>query len=93
MLKDSINDSLKLIQEHWVAIVATLATLIFSYIVYRITMNSLKKLKTEILSSYPFDLFIPKNGSWSIFYFLTVILFLGAIIYLMVNGGFYVGPA
>ncbi len=93
MLKDSITDSIQLIQENITAIIATIATLVFSYFVYRVTMNSLKKLKTEILSSYPFDLFIPKNGSWSIFYFLTVILFLGIIIYLMVNGNFYMGPA
>ena len=93
MLSDSIKQSIDLIKQNGTNIIATISILAFTYLVYRITMRSLGKLKTEILSTYPFDLFIPKNGSWSIFYFLTMILFLGLIIYLMVNGKFYMGPA
>lgn len=93
MLLDPIRQSIDLIKSNLSAIIATIVILAFTYLVYRITMRSLGKLKTEILSSYPFDLFIPKNGTWSIFYFLTLILFLGLIIYLMVNGKFYMGPA
>jgi len=63
------------------------------YFVYYITINSLKKLKTEILSSYPFDLFIPSGGRWSISYFLIVVLFLGLLIYFLSKGGMYLGPA
>lgn len=57
------------------------------------TIASLRKLKVEIFSYYPFDKFFPRSGSWSILYFLVVVLFLGALVYLLAKGGFYLAPA
>jgi hypothetical protein len=71
-----------------VLVIATIA-----YFVFYITTLSLKKLKFHILPYYPFDKFFPKSGSWSIFYFLIAVLFLGILIYLMAKGGFYLSPA
>ncbi|HTK03288.1 MAG TPA: hypothetical protein VL401_00770 [Alphaproteobacteria bacterium] len=64
------------------------ASLIF-LLAFFITIKSLKKLKTEISLSYPFDIFFPKEGQWSVGYFLLVITLLGLLIYLMIKGGFY----
>lgn len=81
------------IKTNIVVVITGLIALIIFYFVYYITTNSLKKLKMEILSSYPFDLFIPSGGRWSISYFLIVVLFLGLLIYFLSKGGMYLGPA
>jgi divalent metal cation (Fe/Co/Zn/Cd) transporter len=88
-----IKSLLDFIKTNIVVIIASLIALVIFYFVYRITTNSLKKLKTEILSSYPFDLFIPSGGKWSVGYFLIVVLFLGLLIYFLSKGGMYLGPA
>lgn len=63
------------------------------YFSYWITTYSLKKLKPEIYSYYPFDKFFPKSGRWSVFYFLITIIFLGILVYALIRGGFYLAPA
>ena len=60
---------------------------------FYLTVYTLKKLKLEIFSYYPFDRFFPQSGQWSILYFLVVVVLLGAIIYLLSRGGFYLAPA
>lgn len=55
---------------------------------FYITLESLKKLKTDVIPYYPFGLFFPGAGKWSIGYFLMVVLFLGLLIYLMMKGNF-----
>lgn len=60
---------------------------------FYITIFTLKKLKSEVLSYYPFDRFFPQSGKWSVLYFLIVILFLGALAYFLAKGGFYLSPA
>lgn len=60
---------------------------------YYITIYSLGKLKSRIVSYYPFDKFFPKSGHWSVIYFLITILLLGALIYIIIKGGLYLAPA
>jgi len=60
---------------------------------YWITSSSLKKLRPEIISYYPFDKFFPKSGRWSVVYFLITILLLGILVYAIIKGGFYLAPA
>jgi hypothetical protein len=62
------------------------------YISFYITTRSLKKLRTEIFSGYPFDLFFPSSGGWSVGYFLIVVILLGLLFYFLIKGGFYLGP-
>ena len=57
------------------------------------TIYSLRSLKEDIFSYYPFDRFYPGSQSWSIWYFLAVVAFLLIIIYLASRGGFYHLPA
>lgn len=93
ILKELVISLFDFIKTNIVEIVGGLFLLVILYFVYHITTNSLKKLKTEILSSYPFDLFIPAGGTWSVGYFLIVVLFLGLLIYFLSKGGMYLGPA
>ena len=81
------------IKINFIEIIATIISAVFFYAVYRFMATSLKKLRTEIFSSYPFDLFFPASGGWSIGYFLLVIIFLGLLIIFMVKGNFVAGPA
>jgi hypothetical protein len=74
-----------------IAVVVVIA--LISSLVFYATTSSLKKLQVKIISYYPFGHFFPKSGSWSILYFLISILFLGALIYLLAKGGFYLNPA
>jgi hypothetical protein len=60
---------------------------------YTITTSSLEKLKPEIISYYPFDKFFPKSGKWSVIYFIITIILLGILVYAIIKGGFYFGPA
>jgi hypothetical protein len=93
ILKELIRSLFDFIKINIVVIVGGAFLLVIMYFVYYITTNSLKKLKTEILHSYPFDLFIPSGGTWSVSYFLIVVLFLGFLIYFLSKGGMYLGPA
>lgn len=60
---------------------------------YYITSYSLNKLKPEVISYYPFDKFFPKSGRWSVVYFLITIILLGALVFIIIKGGFYLSPA
>lgn len=74
-------------------IIFVILSVLVLILVYFLTTGSLKKLKTDILSSYPFDLFFPHESNWSVGYFLIVIIFLGVLIYLMIKGNFALSPA
>lgn len=50
---------------------------------FLIALRSVRKLKIEIFSYYPFDLFAPKSGKWSIVYFLLSLAALLGVIYLL----------
>lgn len=60
---------------------------------FYVTLLSIKKLKIEVFPYYPFDKFFPQSGSWSVLYFLIIILLLGALIFFISRGGFYLAPA
>lgn len=74
-------------------IIFILVSVVVFYFAYWITSYSLRKLKPEVISYYPFDKFFPKSGKWSVVYFLITIILLGALVYVIVKGGFYLAPA
>jgi len=93
MFQFLLEPTLKFIQNNYLEIiVAFVAAIVFCAIFY-ITITSLKRLKTEISLSYPFDIFFPKEGQWSVGYFLVVIIVLGFLIFFLVKGNFYLQPA
>ncbi len=63
--------------------------ILLSLLFFYITTKSINKLRTEIFSSYPFDIFFPQGGKWSVGYFLVAIILLGLLIYFLAKGGFY----
>jgi hypothetical protein len=88
-----IDPLLTFIRENLGKIIAATVAILFCYIGFRVTTLSLRKLKTEVFSYYPFDRFFPQSGVWSTGYFLIIILLLGILVYLLAKGGFYLGPA
>lgn len=73
-------------------ILVIVLVIIFAFSFY-LTAKSLKKLKPEILSYYPFDRFFPQSSGWSIGYFLIIILFLALLLIFLVRGEFYLRPS
>jgi hypothetical protein len=84
---------LNFIHANFVNILVAIGIIIVSYLGFLATTASLRKLKVKVYSYYPFDQFFPQAGKWSIIYFLIVILLLGALIYFLGKGGFYLSPA
>ncbi|OGM87807.1 hypothetical protein A2594_02905 [Candidatus Woesebacteria bacterium RIFOXYD1_FULL_41_28] len=89
----SLTPGIDFVKTYLYKIVFVVISIVIFYFVYWITSYSLKKLKPEIYSYYPFDKFFPKSGKWSIFYFLITIVFLGILVYAIIKGGFYLAPA
>ena len=92
-ITESLTPSLDLIKNNLGKIILVIVSVVVFYLSYRITIASLKKLKAEIIPYYPFDKFFPKSGKWSVVYFLLTVLFLGALVYLIIKGNFYMAPA
>jgi len=69
-------------------VIATISVLAFTF-----TVSSIKNMKSEIFSYYPFDRFFPQSSRWSIIYFFILVIFLGALVYFFAKGGFYLSPA
>ena len=84
---------LGLFQTNLLKIAAALIITLVFYLIFYLSTASLKKLKTDIFSSYPFGLFFPEASTWSIGYFLLAILGFGILIYFMLQGKFLAGPA
>jgi hypothetical protein len=93
MLTNLLFSLFDFIKEHRVIIVTIVVLVILVAFVYSVTTKSLKKLKPQMFSSYPFDLFFPHEGRWSVGYFFVLITFLTILVLLLLKGGFYVGPA
>jgi hypothetical protein len=93
MLSNIVGGLVTFIQNNYVEAIAIGGILLFIYSVYYVTTHSLRNLKSEIHKTYPFDLFFPSEGKWSIGYFLLIVVFLASIIYLLIKGKFYFGPA
>jgi len=92
-LISKLTPVLDFIRANFYQIIAALVTGFITFLVLYLTVSSLKKMKSEIFSYYPFDRFFPQSGSWSIFYFLLMIIFLGGLVYFLAKGGFYLSPA
>ncbi|HET7099215.1 MAG TPA: hypothetical protein VFI61_03220 [Patescibacteria group bacterium] len=88
-----ISPVIQFLKTNYVNIIAGVILIAIFCFVFYVTTNSLKKLKTIIFSSYPFDLFFPQGGAWSIGYFFIVIIALGLLIFLLAKGDFYLKPA
>lgn len=93
ILNRLLSPGINFVKSNLEIIVLVLCCLAIFLIGYIVTALSLKKLKSEVFSYYPFDKFFPKSGHWSIIYFLITIILLAAIIYFISRGGFYLGPA
>jgi hypothetical protein len=81
------------IRDNLFKIIVILGVSAFTFIAFKITISSLKKLKFEILPYYPFDRFSPQSQKWSLLYFFIITFFLGALIFLLMKGNFNFGPA
>lgn len=78
----------------YILIIVIVVSFLIFYLLFRLSTATLKKLKIEVFQSYPFDMFIPNSGAWSIGYFLIAIIVLGALVFFFIKGNFYiVGPA
>ena len=93
MLNQLISPLVKFLEENYIKIIAAVSIAGASYIIFLISTYSLKKLKTEIFQSYPFDVFFPEGGTWSVGYFFLAILALALLAFFMFRGNFYAGPA
>ena len=92
-LRTFIAPTLNFVVANYVAIISILIVVAIFYFGFTITSLSLKKLKVKVFSYYPFDRFFPQSGRWSVVYFIITIVLLGAIIYLLARGNFYLAPA
>jgi hypothetical protein len=81
------------IQTNFVQIIGALVIATISVFAFSVTVSTLKNMKSDIFSYYPFDRFFPHSGRWSIFYFFMLIIFLAGLIYFFAKGGFYLNPA
>lgn len=88
-----LNILLLFAKENLIKILIALGLSFLFYFIFYATTLSLRKLKLEAFNSYPFDTFFPQGGTWSIGYFLLVILLFGVLIFLLLNGNFYSTPA
>lgn len=88
-----LNPALNFIKLNYIKVLVSIVLSLVFYFTFYLTTLSLKKLKLEAFSSYPFDTFFPQGGTWSVGYFLIAILLFGVLIFLLLNGGFYASPA
>jgi uncharacterized membrane protein YozB (DUF420 family) len=92
-LISKLTPVLDFIRVNFYQIIAALVTGFITFLVLYLTVSSLKKMKSEIFSYYPFGRFFPQSGRWSVLYFLVMVVFLGGLIYFLAKGGFFLGPA
>jgi len=88
-----LTPSIDFVKTNFEKIILITGSVIVLYFAYWITSYSLKKLKPEVFSYYPFNKFFPKSGHWSVIYFLITIILLGLLVYIIAKGGFYLAPA
>ena len=88
-----LTPTLNFVQSNFYQIIVALVIGFVTSLVLFLTVSSLKKMKSEIFSYYPFDRFFPQSGRWSILYFLIMVVFLGGLIFFLAKGGFFLGPA
>lgn len=93
MLTTAITSITAFFEENYIKIIVAAIIAAIFYLIFYLSTASLKKLKTGIFQSYPFGLFIPEGGTWSIGYFLVIIVLLGLLIFLGFKGNLFLGPA
>lgn len=93
MLKDLLATLIGFFQANFIKMIIGLVIIAVFYFAYYVSTSSIKKLKTQILPFYPFDLFYTHGEAWSLGYFIIIILTLGILIFLLLKGNFYAGPA
>ena len=89
----SLTQVLNYVHTNLYQIIGALAVAAVSVLAFTFTVSSLKNMKSEIFSYYPFDRFFPQSGRWSVLYFFILVIFLGGLIYFFAKGGFYLSPA
>lgn len=70
-------------------ILITIFGIAIFYLIYKTSIATLKRLKVDIFPNYPFDMFMPNSGKWSVGYFLTLVLFLILLAFFIIKGNFY----
>ena len=93
MLNQIVAAIIKFGSDNYLKVIIALVITAVAYSIFYFSTYSLRKLKTEILQSYPFGVFFPEGGTWSIGYFIIAILALAILTYFMFKGNFYAGPA
>lgn len=77
---------------NYIRIFVAIGLLSTFFMLFYFVTGTLKGLEKKSYSSYPFDSYIPRSGTWSVGYFIAAILLLGILIYLLMSGGFYLKP-
>ena len=85
--------ALNFVRTNFYQIIVTFAVAAISLLAFTFTVSSLKNMKSDFFSYYPFDRFFPQSGRWSVLYFFILVIFLVGLIYFFAKGGFYLGPA
>lgn len=93
MLTTAITSITVFFKENYMKIIVASVIIAVFYLIFFLSTLSLRKLKTGIFQSYPFGLFFPEGGTWSIGYFLLIILLLGLLIFLGFKERLFLGPA
>jgi multisubunit Na+/H+ antiporter MnhB subunit len=88
-----LTPAINFVRTNFSQILAALIIGLVTTLAFYITVNSLRKMKSEIFSYYPFDRFFPASGKWSLIYFFITVIFLGGLIFFFAKGGFYLSPA
>jgi hypothetical protein len=88
-----ITPALEFVRANTYQIVVAIGIGFVASLALYITAATLRKMKSDVFSYYPFDRFFPQSGHWSVLYFLILVVFLGGLIYFLAKGGFYFGPA
>jgi TRAP-type C4-dicarboxylate transport system permease small subunit len=88
-----ISPSIDFVKTNIEKIILVFVSILVFYFGFWMTLYSLRKLKSETVSYYPFDKIFPKSGHWSVIYFLITIALLGLLVYIITKGGFYLAPA
>jgi len=84
---------LNFVKTNYIKILLAFGLSFLFYIIFYLTTLSLRKLKLTAFNTYPFDTFFPGGGTWSVGYFIIIILLFGLMIFLLMSGGFYISPA
>jgi hypothetical protein len=78
-----ISPVLNFFRNNFINIMVGIAIVTLVFGVFYFTTLSIKKLKMEVLTYYPFDRFSPGSKKWSILYFLILVVFLAGLAFFL----------